>query len=130
LLRDIFGNLFRLVVFSPSWRTDTAVSLALQMYAARDFSALPILADALQDAGRADEQVLTHCRGEASPVRGCWVIDLILGKTRAAATGWEGTARLGGGQGRGSRTARTGNEPHPASLPRTGVPHPNCRRSI
>src|SRR4051812_8105905 len=52
LLREAFGPLhFRPVTFSPQWRTDTAVSLARTMYAARDFSATPILADALQDAG-------------------------------------------------------------------------------
>ncbi len=51
LVRDIFGNPFRPVAFSPSWRTDTAVAVARQMYESRDFSAMPILADALQDAG-------------------------------------------------------------------------------
>jgi hypothetical protein len=80
LLRDIFGNPFRLVPFSPAWRTDTAVSLARQMYESRDFSAMPILADALQDAGCEDEQILGHCRGPGPHVRGCWAIDLVLGK--------------------------------------------------
>ena len=51
LLRDIFGNPFRPVTFDPDWRTTTAVQLAQQMYDSRDFSAMPILADALQDAG-------------------------------------------------------------------------------
>ncbi|MCI0699795.1 MAG: hypothetical protein L0241_01750, partial [Planctomycetia bacterium] len=50
-LRDIFGNPFRPVTFNSSWRTDTALSLARQMYESREFSAMPILADALQDAG-------------------------------------------------------------------------------
>ena len=49
--RDIFGNPFRPVIFSAEWRTDTAVALARQMYETREFSAMPILADALQDAG-------------------------------------------------------------------------------
>jgi hypothetical protein len=80
LLRDIFGNPFRPVAFSGSWRTDTAVSLARTMYEARDFSAMPILADALQDAGCDSEDVLTHCRGDGPHVRGCWVCDLVLGK--------------------------------------------------
>jgi hypothetical protein len=79
-IRDIFGSPFRPVTFSPSWRTDTAVSLARQMYAARDFSAMPILADALQDAGCDNEDVLGHCRGTGPHVRGCWVVDLVLGK--------------------------------------------------
>ena len=82
LIRDIFGNPFRPVTFSPAWRTDTAVTLARQMYEAREFSAMPILADALQDAGCDNEDVLNHCReASAAHVRGCWVVDLVLGKT-------------------------------------------------
>jgi hypothetical protein len=80
LLRDIFGNPFRPVTFAPDWRTDTAVSLAQQMYEARKFSAMPILADALQDAGCDNDDILAHCRGEGPHVRGCWVVDLVLGK--------------------------------------------------
>ena len=81
LLRDIFGNPFRpVVIFSPSWRTSTAVTLASQMYESRDFSAMPILADALQDAGCDSADVLDHCRGPGPHVRGCWVVDLVLGK--------------------------------------------------
>jgi hypothetical protein len=80
LLRDIFGNPFRPVAFSPAWRTDTVVALARQMYESRDFSAMPILADALQDAGCDNEEVLSHCRGPGPHVRGCWVVDLVLGK--------------------------------------------------
>ncbi len=63
LLRDIFGNPFRPVTFSPAWRTDTAVAVARQLYESRDFSAMPILADALQDAGCENDDVLNHCRG-------------------------------------------------------------------
>ena len=81
ILRDIFGNPFRTVAFSSDWRTDTAVSLAKQMYAAREFSAMPILADALQDAGCDNEDVLSHCRDTNQVhVHGCWVCDLVLGK--------------------------------------------------
>jgi hypothetical protein len=81
LLRDIFGNSFRPVTFSPSWRTDTALTLAQQMYESRDFGAMPILADALQDAGCDSDDVLNHCRDANAPhVRGCWVVDLVLGK--------------------------------------------------
>jgi hypothetical protein len=81
LLRDIFGNPFRPVAFSPEWRTDTALSLAKQMYDAREFSAMPILADALQDAGCDNEGLLSHCRDTAQPhVRGCWVVDAVLNK--------------------------------------------------
>ncbi|MBN9117608.1 MAG: hypothetical protein J0I06_00280 [Planctomycetes bacterium] len=77
----MFGNPFRLVAFSPSWRTDTARALARQMYDLREFSAMPILADALQDAGCDDAAILDHCRStNQNHVRGCWVVDLVLGK--------------------------------------------------
>jgi hypothetical protein len=80
ILRDVFGNPFRPVVFDPVWRTDTAVALAQQMYEARDFSAMPILADALQDTGCDSAEILDHCRGPGPHVRGCWAVDLVLGK--------------------------------------------------
>ena len=81
LVRDIFGNPFSPVVFDPEWRTSTAVALAKQMYDARDFSAMPILADALQDAGCDNDDILNHCRdANGVHVRGCWIVDLVLGK--------------------------------------------------
>ena len=81
LLRDIFGNPFKTrTKIKKAWRTDTAVTLARQMYDARDFSAMPILADALQDAGCNSADILAHCRGPGPHVRGCWVVDLVLGK--------------------------------------------------
>ena len=80
-LRDIFGNPFRPVAFSPAWRTDTALTLARTMYESREFSAMPILADALQDAGCDNTDILDHCRNPKQVhVRGCWVVDLVLGK--------------------------------------------------
>jgi hypothetical protein len=79
LIRDIFGNPFHPVAFSASWRTETVVALARSMYEARDFGAMPILADALQDAGCDNEDVLNHCRDTNQVhVRGCWVVDLVL----------------------------------------------------
>lgn len=80
LLHDIFGNPFRPVAFSPEWCTDTALSLARQMYESRDFSPMPILADALQDADCNNDDILNHCRQAGEHVRGCWVVDLLLGK--------------------------------------------------
>ena len=80
LLRDIFGNLFRPVTADPSWFTSTAATLATGIYAERAFDRLPILADALEDAGCANADILAHCRGGGEHVRGCWVIDLLLGK--------------------------------------------------
>jgi hypothetical protein len=80
LTRDIFGNPFRPVAFDPAWRTSTVVQLAQGVYESRDFSALPILADALQDAGCEDAELLGHCRGPGPHLRGCWAVDLVLGK--------------------------------------------------
>jgi hypothetical protein len=81
IIRDVIGNPFRPITFSPSWRTDTAVSLARMMYESRGFSAMPILADALQDAGCENADILDHCRDpNAAHVRGCWVVDWVLGK--------------------------------------------------
>jgi hypothetical protein len=80
ILRDIFGNPFRPVDFSASRRTDTVVTLARQMYESREFGAMPVLADALQDAECGNEDVLSHCRSGGVHVRGCWVVDLVLGK--------------------------------------------------
>jgi hypothetical protein len=77
----MFGCLlFRPVTFKPVWLTSTVVGLARQMYESRDFSPMPILADALQDAGCDSDDILDHCRGPGPHVRGCWVVDLVLGK--------------------------------------------------
>jgi hypothetical protein len=76
-LRDIFPPPGTSPEVEPDWLTSTVVALARQMYESRDFSAMPILADALQDAGCADELALDHCRKPAPHVRGCWVVDLL-----------------------------------------------------
>ncbi|MBP3961028.1 hypothetical protein J8F10_37890 [Gemmata sp. G18] len=80
LLHDIFGNPFHPVSLDPSWLTSTVVALAEGIYQGRTFDRMPILADALQDAGCDNDDILTHCRDVGSHVRGCWVVDLILGK--------------------------------------------------
>ncbi|OWK36546.1 hypothetical protein [Fimbriiglobus ruber] len=80
LLRDIFGNPFRSVTFLSEWHTSNVLALAQQMYESRDFSAMPILADALQDAGCYSADILDHCRGPGPHSRGCWALDLVLGK--------------------------------------------------
>jgi hypothetical protein len=64
----------------PAWLTSSVVALARQMYDRRDFAPMPILADALQDAGCDHADVLAHCRAGGPHVRGCWVVDLLLGK--------------------------------------------------
>ncbi len=81
LIRDLFPRHPRLVALNPSWLTSTVVALARGIYDDRAFDRMPILADALQDAGCDNEDVLTHCRDEKQVhVRGCWVVDLLLGK--------------------------------------------------
>jgi len=80
LLRDIFGNPFRPVSVDLSWLTSTVLQLASGIYADRAFDRMPILADALQDAGCDSAEVLEHCRGPGPHVRGCFVVDLLLGK--------------------------------------------------
>lgn len=82
ILRDISGDPFRPVTFASERRTSTVVALAAQMYETRDFAAMPILANALQDAGCDSDDIVNHCRDpHQAHVRGCWVIDLVLGKT-------------------------------------------------
>jgi hypothetical protein len=79
-LRCIVGNPFRPVPPGP-WVTPAAVSVAQDCYDRRDFSALPVLADLLEEAGCPEQQVLDHCRQPGEHVRGCWVVDLVLGKS-------------------------------------------------
>jgi hypothetical protein len=81
LLRDIFGNPFRPVTLDRARLTSAVLTLAHGIYADRAFDRLPILADALQDAGCDRADVLDHCRGPGPHARGCWVVDQILGKT-------------------------------------------------
>jgi hypothetical protein len=77
--RCLFGKPPGLATLSPSWRTATAVALGRRVDDSCDFSVLSILADALQDAGCDSSDVLDHCRGPGPHVRGCWVVDLVLG---------------------------------------------------
>ncbi|MCI0703556.1 MAG: hypothetical protein L0241_20945 [Planctomycetia bacterium] len=80
-LRDIFGNPFRSIAFNPAWRSSDVMLLARGIYDEKAFDRMPILADALQDAGCDNEDILNHCRDTNQVhVRGCWVVDLVLGK--------------------------------------------------
>jgi hypothetical protein len=84
LLRDIFGNPYQLTHIDPAWLTlmDALVPrLAQQASDERRFDDLPILADALEDVGCTDEQILTHLRSPGPHTRGCWAVDALLGKT-------------------------------------------------
>ena len=80
LLRCIFGDPFRPVAIAPRWLTSTVLDLARGIYDERAFDRLPILADALEEAGCDHADVLAHCRSDGPHVRGCWVVDLVLGK--------------------------------------------------
>ncbi len=88
-LHEVFGNPFttgrkrkgeprRGWQLDRKWRTDTVLLLARAMYDSRNFGAMPILADALQDAGCDNTEILNHCRVPGEHVRGCWVLDLVL----------------------------------------------------
>jgi hypothetical protein len=80
LLRDIFGNPFRPVAFDPVWRTSSVATVAQTIYAERCFADMPILADALEEAGCTSADILDHCRSGQEHARGCWVVDLVLGR--------------------------------------------------
>jgi hypothetical protein len=80
LIRDLFGNPFRPVDFDFRWRTADTTGLATAIYEDRAYDRLPLLSDALMDAGCDDADILAHCRSDGFHVRGCWVVDLVLGK--------------------------------------------------
>ncbi|QEL19064.1 hypothetical protein [Limnoglobus roseus] len=78
LLRCVFNPF---ASFDPAWITPTAYALAEAAYEDRAWDRLPILADALEDVGCEDSAVLAHLRGDGPHARGCWVLDLVLGKS-------------------------------------------------
>ena len=80
VLYEIFGNPFRPVTIDPAWLTATVVSLATAIYVERAFDRMPILADALEDAGCDNADILNHCRQPGEHVRGCWLLDILLAK--------------------------------------------------
>ncbi|MBI1914454.1 MAG: hypothetical protein HYS12_06905 [Planctomycetes bacterium] len=82
LLRDVFGNPFRNTAADPAclaWSDGTAVKMARAIYEGRDFGDVPLLGDALEEGGCANDEILSHCRGPGLHTRGCWVLDLLLG---------------------------------------------------
>jgi hypothetical protein len=84
LLREVMGNLYRPVAVEPAWLTwngGAVPKMAQAVLADGRFSDLPILADALEEAGCADAELLGHLRGPGPHVKGCWAIDLLLGKS-------------------------------------------------
>jgi hypothetical protein len=81
LLHDLIGNPFRAIQADPAWSSPSSPIFHLASVIYRDdrFGDLPILGDALEEAGCVDQQVLLHCRSRSPHYRGCWVVDLILG---------------------------------------------------
>ena len=79
LVRDVFGYPFAPVRFEKQWKTEAVKLLAGGIHAEGKFDRLPILADALEEAGCDDADALGHCRGPGPHVRGCWVVDLVRG---------------------------------------------------
>jgi hypothetical protein len=83
LLRCVFANPYRSITMKPAWlawNDGTLHKIAQAIYDDRAFDRMPILADALEDAGCDNADILRHCREPGEHVRGCWVIDLLLGK--------------------------------------------------
>jgi hypothetical protein len=80
LLGDVLGRPPSLLA-DPSWLTPGVLGVARVIDAERRFDDMPILADALEDAGCTDANVMAHCRGDRPHVRGCWVVDLLLGRS-------------------------------------------------
>jgi hypothetical protein len=84
LLRDIFGDPFRVIGLDPrwlQWNGRLVAKIAQAVYADRAFDRLSILADALEEAGCDNQDILAHCRSGGGHVRGCWVVDLLLEKS-------------------------------------------------
>lgn len=80
ILRDVCGNPFSHVALDLAWLMPKVTNLAQAIYTDRSFDRLPILADALEDAGCNNQDILDHCRQPGVHVRGCWVVDLLLEK--------------------------------------------------
>jgi hypothetical protein len=84
LVRDLFGNPFRPAYLAPGWRKPAVLAIAQGMYGDRCFDDLPILADALEEAGCREAAILSHCREPGLHARGCWVVDAVLGRCESS----------------------------------------------
>lgn len=81
LVRDIFNPWAPPLAPSVlTWDGGTVPKFARVIYDGKHFDRMPILADAMEEAGCADPSILSHCRGPGPHVRGCWLVDLILAK--------------------------------------------------
>ena len=98
LIRCVCGNPYRPEAFEPAWLTSTVVALAQGIYDGRAFDRLPILADALQDAGCVDARVLDHCRGQEPHARGAgWSMGCggEVSRPGSSPAGWRRAAEFG-----------------------------------
>jgi hypothetical protein len=78
IVREVFGNPFHVPEWNRQWRTSTVLDLARQVESDQAYHLLPILSDALMDAGCEDERIMAHCRQTEGHSRGCWVVDWVL----------------------------------------------------
>ncbi len=83
-LRDLIGYPFRQVSIHSAWLDPDVLAIAKQMLKRKSFEKMPILADALEEAGCDDEEILAHCRNGKEHVAGCWLLELILEKGPSA----------------------------------------------
>src|SRR5262245_27670271 len=80
LIHCLFGNPFRPRPVCGAWLTREVTALADGIYTERAFDRMPVLADALEASGCAHADLIEHCRSGQEHARGCWVVDLLLGK--------------------------------------------------
>jgi hypothetical protein len=80
LIHDVFGNPLHPVIPDSAWVPTHAISLAATIYDLYDFAPLHLLADLLEEAGCPEQSLLDHLRSPGPHVRGCWAVDLVLGK--------------------------------------------------
>jgi hypothetical protein len=83
IVRDIFGNPFHIPSLDPyvfAWKDGVIQNIAQVIYFEGRFNEIPVLADALEEAGCTDEYLLEHCRQPFEHVHGCWVLDFLLDK--------------------------------------------------
>ena len=84
LVRELLGNPFRPPAIDPAWllwNHGAVKHIAEQISTSGNFTDMPILADALEDAGCTDEELLRHCRVGSGHVSGCWALDAVLGRS-------------------------------------------------
>jgi hypothetical protein len=83
IVREVFGNPFQPIRIDPTWLTwnnGAIVKLAKNMYDAKTFDLMPELGQAMREAGWQNDEILNHCQKKGLHCRGCWVVDLVMGK--------------------------------------------------